>query len=76
MLGLAACQIYACMGLTHSHAQGHWALKLAKSISSRPDIILNLGMLGMNVNPTNLSMSYHLTFRYSKQELRFKIYFS
>jgi hypothetical protein len=51
-------------------------LKLAKSISSKPDIISNLGMLGMNVSPTNLSMSYHLTFGYSKQELRLKIYFS
>lgn len=44
-------------------------------MSPRPDILPSLGMLGMDVSPTLLSMGYHHVFGLFKQAFRLKIHF-
>jgi len=45
-------------------------------MSFRLGILPSLGMLGMDANPSHISMGYHPTFGPSKQERRLKIHFS
>ena len=44
-------------------------------MSSKPDIMLSLGMFGINVIPTYFSRSYHSALRPYIQGLRLKFFF-
>lgn len=69
MLDLLTCHTYTHVDSDHNHVQEYWVQKRARLVSFEPNILSNLGILGMDTTPTHLSICYH--FRLSILGLRF-----